>query len=78
VKDYSECNKAKMLMLHKRVKCCPTCHNWDELDDWPGYGFKAPDGSTVRVCCEVADRLHDKNASYVGGAVWKAPETESG
>ena len=78
MKNYYGCNKAKKLMLHRRVECCPTCHNWDELDDWTGYGFKAPDETTVRVCCRVADRLHDNSVSYVGGAVWEAPEMESG
>ncbi len=61
MKDYYGCNKAKMLMLHRRVECCPTCRNWDELEDWAGYRFKLPDGEEVRVCCEVGDRLAEKH-----------------
>ncbi len=61
MKDYYGCNKAKTLMLHRRVECCPTCHNWDELNDWPGYRFTLPDGEEVGVCCEVGDRLSEKH-----------------
>lgn len=78
MKNYRGCNRAKRLMLHRRVECCPTCHNWDELDGWPGYGFRSPDGAVVRVCCEVADRLHGLGASYVGGAVWEAQDRQTG
>ena len=68
MKNHYGCNKAKKTMLHKRVACCPMCHNWDELEDWTGYLFMLPDGEEVGVCCEVGDELAKKHLDrfYVG------------
>lgn len=68
MKDHYGCNKAKKMRLHKRVACCQTCHNWDELEDWTGYLFTLPDGEEVWVCCEVGDELAKKHLGrfYVG------------
>ena len=67
MKDYHGCKKPKKLLLHKRVECCPTCHNLEVLfDDLPGksfdgYSFTLPDGEEVGVCCKVGDELVNKH-----------------
>ena len=61
MKDYCGCNKAKKTMLHRWKECCPTCHNLDILDEWPGYSFTLPNNEQVGVCCKVGDELAEKH-----------------
>jgi RNA polymerase subunit RPABC4/transcription elongation factor Spt4 len=55
----NDCDKARLHYIHKRVKCCPECHEFMVEDDWAGYTLKLPDNENIGVCHTVFQGVPD-------------------
>ena len=56
----NDCDKARLHYIHKRVKCCPECHEFMLKEDeppWEGYNLKSSSGEMAGVCHTVFEAV---------------------